>query len=76
MAKKVLVVASGEDKAWEYLQKLDQNVGLYTRSGVEPAERVKNGEYAVGIVFSHVIKSDRKDPLNNIKKEKAHVSYV
>ena len=52
-AKKVLVVASGEDKAWEYLQKLDQNVGLYTRSGVEPAERVKNGEYAVGIVFSH-----------------------
>ena len=52
-AKKILIVASGEDKAWEYLQKLDQNVGLYTRSGVEPAERVKNGEYAIGIVFSH-----------------------
>ena len=48
-----LVQMRGEDKAWEYLQKLDQNVGLYTRSGVEPAERVKNGEYAVGIVFSH-----------------------
>jgi len=26
--------------------------------------------------FGEVIKSDRKDPLNNIKKEKAHVSYV
>lgn len=36
-----LVQMRGEDKAWEYLQKLDQNVGLYTRSGVEPAERVK-----------------------------------
>lgn len=48
-----LVQARGEDKAWEYLKKLDQNVGEYTRSGIEPAERVKNGEYAVGIVFSH-----------------------
>lgn len=48
-----LVQARGEDKAWEYLKKLDQNVGEYTHSGIEPAERVKNGEYAVGIVFSH-----------------------
>ena len=49
-----LVQMRGEDKAWEYLQKLDQNVGLYTRSSsTELVKRVKTGEYAVGIVFYH-----------------------
>ena len=43
----------GEQQAWEYLQKLDANVGCYTHSGIEPVEKVQRAEYAVGIVFSH-----------------------
>ena len=36
-----LVQMRGEDKAWGVSSKIRPNVGLYTRSGVEPAERVK-----------------------------------
>lgn len=48
-----LMQQRGEEKAWEYLQMLDANVGCYTHSGIEPVEKVKQGEFAVGIVFSH-----------------------
>ncbi|MBS6546723.1 MAG: ABC transporter substrate-binding protein [Butyricicoccus pullicaecorum] len=48
-----LVQQRGEPAAWEYLRALDANVGRYTRSGLEPVEWVKNGNHAVGIVFSH-----------------------
>lgn len=48
-----LVQQRGEPAAWDYLRALDANVGRYTRSGIEPVEWVKSGDYAVGIVFSH-----------------------
>lgn len=48
-----LVQQRSEAEAFEYLRSLDANVGEYTHSGIEPAEKVKRGEYAVGVVFSH-----------------------
>ena len=49
-----LVQMRGEDKAWEYLKKLDQNVGAYyTASSTELVKQVSTGDYAVAIVFYH-----------------------
>jgi len=38
-------------KGWDYLVKLNQNVGQFTRSGSAPSKMVASGEYAVGITF-------------------------
>ncbi len=35
----------GEDKAWEYMEKLHENMGVYTHSGSKPAKQAANGEY-------------------------------
>lgn len=43
----------GEQDAWAYFEALDRNIAFYTASGLGPAEAVKDGEAAVGIVFSH-----------------------
>ena len=49
-----LVQMRGEDKAWEYLKKLDHNVGAYyTASSTELVKQVSTGDYAVAIVFYH-----------------------
>lgn len=48
-----LVQMRGEDKAWEYLKKLDQNIGEYTISSTDSVKRVSSGDYAVTIVFYH-----------------------
>lgn len=49
----------GEDDGWDYLDKLDQNIGQYTKSGSQPAELVGQGEYAIAVtwdqaVFDHI----------------------
>lgn len=43
----------GEQDAWAYFEALDRNIAFYTASGLGPAEAVKDGKAAVGIVFSH-----------------------
>ncbi|BHH84647.1 ABC transporter substrate-binding protein [Desulforhopalus sp. 52FAK] len=43
----------GEDKAFEYLTKLHQNVGQYTKSGSAPGKNAARGETMVGIGFLH-----------------------
>lgn len=48
-----LVQKLGREQAWDYFEALDQNIAYYTRSGLAPAEAVKKGDAAVGIVFSH-----------------------
>lgn len=41
-----------ESKAgWEYMEKLSENVGQFTRSGSAPSKLVARGEYAVAITF-------------------------
>jgi len=39
----------GEEKGWEFLTKLDENVAFYTKSGNAPTELVGRGEYLLGL---------------------------
>jgi iron(III) transport system substrate-binding protein len=41
----------GEAKAWAYMDRLHENVRLYTRSGTRPCEQAAAGEVAVGLSF-------------------------
>jgi iron(III) transport system substrate-binding protein len=48
-----LVQIMGEDKAFEYLKKLNTNISQYTKSGSAPVKAAARGETALGIVFMH-----------------------
>ncbi|MDR1125034.1 MAG: ABC transporter substrate-binding protein [Deltaproteobacteria bacterium] len=39
----------GEKAGWEFMEKLDDNVKMYTHSGCKPAQMVAQGEFALGI---------------------------
>ena len=39
----------GEEKAWEYMDKLHQNVAVYTHLGSKPCQQAASGEYTIGI---------------------------
>lgn len=39
----------GEDKAWDYMQRLDKNIAHYTHSGSKPCVQAGMGEVAIGI---------------------------
>lgn len=43
-----------DNKAWDYLKKLDKNMGQYIKSGSKPAKLTAAGEYAVGLSFAFV----------------------
>jgi iron(III) transport system substrate-binding protein len=43
----------GEDEAFEYLKKLNDNVSQYTKSGSAPVKAAARGETGLGIVFMH-----------------------
>lgn len=54
-----LMQIMGENEAWDYLEKLHENVGQYVQSGSAPAQLAAQGEYAIGItwdqaVFDHI----------------------
>jgi iron(III) transport system substrate-binding protein len=40
-----------EEKGWQYLEQLHQNIGEYTESGSKPCKLAGAGEYAIGISF-------------------------
>ena len=48
-----LVQLWGEDKAFEYLAQLHQNIGQYTKSGSAPGKAAARGEALIGIGFLH-----------------------
>jgi iron(III) transport system substrate-binding protein len=48
-----MVQLQGEDKAFEYLKALDQNVNQYTKSGAAPSQAAARGETLIGITFQH-----------------------
>ena len=43
----------GEKKAWAYMDKLHQNIAVYTHSGSKPAKLAGKGEYPIGISFAY-----------------------
>jgi iron(III) transport system substrate-binding protein len=48
-----LIQQMGEDKAFEYLKQLHQNINAYARSGTGPIKAVARGETAVSLSFVH-----------------------
>lgn len=39
----------GEEKAWEFMDALHANIGVYTHSGSQPVVRAARGEYTIGV---------------------------
>ena len=48
-----MVQLMGEDKAFDYMKKLHQNINQYTKSGAAPAKAASLGESLIGITFQH-----------------------
>jgi iron(III) transport system substrate-binding protein len=48
-----MVQIMGEDEAFDFLVKMDENVSQYTQSGAAPIRNAATGETAIGIVFMH-----------------------
>ncbi|UCH20729.1 MAG: ABC transporter substrate-binding protein [Deltaproteobacteria bacterium] len=49
-----------DNKAWDFLKKLDENMGQYIKSGSKPAKLTAAGEYAIGASFAFVYSSLKK----------------
>jgi iron(III) transport system substrate-binding protein len=43
----------GEEKGWEYLDQLHENIAQYTHSGSKPAKMAGKGEFPIGISFAY-----------------------
>jgi iron(III) transport system substrate-binding protein len=43
----------GEKEGWAYLDKLHENIALYTHSGSLPAKMAGRGEYPIGVSFAY-----------------------
>jgi len=43
----------GEEKGWQYLDKLHENINTYLHSGSKPCVATAKGEYVVGISFAY-----------------------
>lgn len=43
----------GEEEGWAYLDRLHENVAVYTHSGSKPAKLAGRGEYPIGISFAY-----------------------
>jgi len=43
----------GEQKGWEYLDKLHENIALYVHSGSKPCKMAGAGEFPIGISFDY-----------------------
>ncbi|WNC13690.1 putative 2-aminoethylphosphonate ABC transporter substrate-binding protein [Brevibacillus brevis] len=43
----------GDGEAWSYMDKLHENIAVYTHSGSKPAKMAASGEYPIGISFGY-----------------------
>lgn len=50
----------GKEDGWEFLKKLDRNIGQYIKSGSRPARMTAAGEFAVGASFDFVVAELKK----------------
>ncbi|WP_337099769.1 putative 2-aminoethylphosphonate ABC transporter substrate-binding protein [Paenibacillus sp. YIM B09110] len=48
-----LIQLLGEDEAWSYMDKLNENIAMYVHSGSKPAKLAGTGEYPIGISFGY-----------------------
>lgn len=56
----------GEEKGWEYLDALDENIAQYTHSGSKPAKMAAGGEAALGITLCYraSVQKQKGDPVD------------
>lgn len=50
----------GEQEAWNYMDKLNDNISIYTQSGSKPAKMAAAGEYPIGISFGYRAIEEKK----------------
>jgi iron(III) transport system substrate-binding protein len=43
----------GEEKGWDYMDQLHENIAQYTHSGSKPAKMAGKGEFPIGISFAY-----------------------
>jgi iron(III) transport system substrate-binding protein len=43
----------GEEKAWDFMDRLHENIGIYSHSGSAPCKMAGRGEYPIGISFAY-----------------------
>jgi iron(III) transport system substrate-binding protein len=60
LAKKLPTSTESKEAGWEFLKKLDKNMGQYIKSGSRPAKMTAQGEFAVGCSFDFVVGELRK----------------
>ncbi len=49
-----ILQAMGEEEGWAFLEQLDKNMAIYTKSGSKPCKMAAAGEYALGLSFGFV----------------------
>ncbi len=49
----------GEKGGWEYMDKLHENIAMYTHSGSKPCNQAGTGEFVVGISFEYRANSNK-----------------
>lgn len=54
-----LIQLMGADKAWAYMDKLNENIAMYVHSGSKPAKMAGTGEYPIGISFGYRVISEQ-----------------
>jgi iron(III) transport system substrate-binding protein len=48
-----IIQLMGEEEGWKYLDKLHDNIAIYTHSGSKPAKMAGSGEFPIGISFAY-----------------------
>ena len=61
LAVSTIMQLFGEEEGWRYLEKLNDNVAQYTKSGSAPGQLVAQGEYMVGITWDQAIQKRRDE---------------
>lgn len=58
-----LIQIMGEEKAWDYLDKLNKNIGQYSHSGSAPTKQTATGEFCIGIGMDFLsVQMEKKNP--------------
>ncbi|MGN9166348.1 ABC transporter substrate-binding protein [Tissierellaceae bacterium HCP3S3_D8] len=65
-AVKGILDMMGEEKGWEYLEKLNDNIPFYGKRGKDPEEKTVAGEFSIGIIPADKGSFDVADK-NNLK---------
>ncbi|NMC50593.1 MAG: putative 2-aminoethylphosphonate ABC transporter substrate-binding protein [Desulfovibrio sp.] len=58
----------GEEKGWQFLDKLHDNIALYTHSGSKPCKMAGAGEFPIGISFGYrgIIQKQKGEPVDTV----------